>query len=187
MEELKDYSEEFRPDLKLQDFSKDALVRMWGAAAKLYIGIDGLWYTLIKERFGEQTAMELEQEIWRRATPPEAKRAAEALNIQGNDVATCFKTWQVDPGGAGILDLEFDLKNKNHGILTVKHCASLDYFERHGYSNEAIKWMCEIIDGKGFEDYAHVFNPKIEVAPLFLPPRKSRDKIACQWELKLEG
>jgi hypothetical protein len=47
--------------------------------------------------------------------------------------------------------------------------------------------MCEIIDGKGFEDYAHVFNPKIEVTSLLLPPRKSGDKIACQWELKLEG
>ena len=42
MKELQDYSGSFRPDLKLQDFSKDALVRMWQAAAKLYIGIDGL-------------------------------------------------------------------------------------------------------------------------------------------------
>jgi hypothetical protein len=37
MEELKDYSGEFRRDIKLQDFSKDALVRLWTAASKLYI------------------------------------------------------------------------------------------------------------------------------------------------------
>ena len=186
MKELQDYSGSFRPDLKLQDLSKDALVRMWQAAAKLYIGIDGLWYTLVKERFGEKMAMDLEQEIWRRATPIEARRAAAALNIHGNDVAACFKTWQTDPGAAGNLDIEFELKNSNHGIFTVKRCSSLDYFERHHYSEETIRWMCQDIDQKEFESFAHVFNPNIKVTPLLLPPRKSTDKIACQFEIELE-
>jgi hypothetical protein len=186
MKELQDYSGSFRPDLKLQDFSKDALVRMWHAAAKLYIGIDGLWYSLAQERFGEKMAMDLEQEIWRRATPIEARRVAAALNIQGNDVAACFKAWQTDPGGAGNLDIEFELKNSNRGIMTVKRCASLDYFERHHYSEETIRWMCQVIDAKEFESYAHVFNPNMKVIPLFIPPRKSTDKIACQFELRLE-
>lgn len=186
MEELKDYSGDFRPDLKLQDFSKDALVRMWLAAAKLYVGIDGLWNTIIKERFGKQTARELGEELWRRATPLEVQRVAASLNIHGHDVAACFKAWQTDPGGAGILDMEFDLKNKDHGIMTVRHCAALDYFERHGFDDEEIKWACQVVDGEGFANYAHEFNPKIKVTPLFLPPRKSTDKIACQFELRLQ-
>jgi len=67
MGELKDYSGELKSDLKLQDFSKDALVRLWQAAGKLYVGLDGLWYSLIRERFGEQTARELDRELWKRA------------------------------------------------------------------------------------------------------------------------
>ena len=186
MKELKDYSGEFRPDLKPQDFSKDALVRMWEAAAKLYIQMDGFWHDLIRERYGEQTALELSREVWRRATPTEASRAAEAMNIHGKDVATLFKTWQVDPGAAGIWDADWTLKNKNHGIMTVKRCAPLEYYERHHYDNEKIKWFCDVIDREGFETYAKVFNPKIKIAALFVPPRKTTDKIACQWEFTLE-
>ncbi len=37
MEELNDYSGEFNSDLKLTDFSKETLIRMWVAAAKLSI------------------------------------------------------------------------------------------------------------------------------------------------------
>ena len=66
MRELQDYSGEFLPDVTMHDFSRERLVAAWYAASKLYIGIDGLWYGLIKERFGEQVACELDREIWER-------------------------------------------------------------------------------------------------------------------------
>jgi len=184
MLDLEDYSGEFKHDLKLQDFSKDALARMWATASRLYILIDGLWHVLMKERYGKEVALELSREIWRRATPLEAKEASRTLNIVGHDVASCFKTWQVDPGAAGIMDLEFDLKNNNHGIFTVKRCRALDYYERH-YDNKTIEWFCKVIDGVEFENYAHIFNPKIRLTPLKVPPRKTKEEIACQWELKI--
>ena len=187
MEEMKDYSGKFNPNLNYTEFSKDALVQMWREAGKLYIGIDGIWYTLIKERFGEKVAMELEEEVWRRCTKLEAQRSAEAVNIKGNDVEALFKTLQVDSGNIGMgNDVEFELKNSNHGIMTIKRCAALDYFEKHDYPEEAVKWMCHTVDGVAFEEYADFFNPKIKVIPLFLPPRKNTDKIACQVEFKLE-
>jgi hypothetical protein len=34
-------------------------------------------------------------------------------------------------------------------------------------------------------EYAKYVNPDIKIVPLKLPPRKSKDDIACQWELKL--
>jgi hypothetical protein len=49
MSDLEDYSGEFRPDLNMQDFSKDALVRLWQAGGKLYIGLDGLWYNMMTD------------------------------------------------------------------------------------------------------------------------------------------
>jgi len=186
MEELRDYRGEFKPDLKMEDFSKDALVRLWQAGGKLYLGLDGIWYSLIKERFGEQMALELDAEVWRRNTPLEVRRVREAMNIHGEDVAAVFKTYQCDPGVTGVAEIECELKNKNHGILTFKRCLSLEYFERHG-ETALQKFACEVLDMKEIESYAHLFNPNIKVTPLKLPPRKSKDEIACQWEFKIEA
>ena len=186
MKELKDYSGEFSPDVKLEDFSKDALLRLFHATARQYLGIDGVWYSLIREKFGDQVARDLEFEVWSRATPMEISRTMGAMNIQGDDVATVFKAIQCAPGTVGIMDIECELKDKNHGILTVKRCSSLEYFERHG-DIEGIKFACEVLDTTMYTVTASPVNPKIKATPLKRPPRKSKDEIACQWEFRLEG
>jgi len=186
MEELKDYSGELRPNLKMEDFSKEAVLRLWMAAVKLYLGLDGIWYSLIKERFDESTAKELDAEVWRRTTPLDVKWHREAMNNWGNDVESVLKHIQIDAGsGAVFPGLICDLIDKNHGILTVKRCLGLDYWERHG-ETELQKHECETVDAEGFQDLASLFNPKMKATALKIPPRKSKDEIACQWEFKLE-
>jgi len=184
MRELKDYSGEFRSDISMHDFSKDTLVQAWIAAAKLYIGIDGIWNTVVRERYGDQVALDLDAEVWRRNTPLEVRRVREAMSISGDDVAALLKTYQCDPGVTGVAEIECELRNRNHGVLTFRRCLSLEYFERHG--DEALqKFACEL-DVREIPNYAHLFNPNIKVKCLKLPPRKSRDEIACQWEFKIE-
>ncbi|NQT47707.1 MAG: hypothetical protein HQ578_01885, partial [Chloroflexi bacterium] len=96
MEEMQDYSGPLRPDLKMEEFSKEALVRLWQAAGKLYVGLDGIWYSLIRERYGEDVARELDAELWRREAPLEVRRNREAMNIWGDDVESVLKFLQVD-------------------------------------------------------------------------------------------
>jgi len=186
MEELRDYSGPLRPDLKMEDFSKAALVRLWQAAGKLYVGLDGVWYSLIREKYGEDVARELDAELWRREAPLEVRRNREAMNIWGDDVEAVLKFLQVDPGGGAIFpEFTCEMKDRNTGILTVKRCLGLEYYERHG-ETELQKHACEVLDAEGFQQAASLFNPKIKVTPLKLPPRKSKDEIACQWEFKME-
>jgi hypothetical protein len=45
--------------------------------------------------------------------------------------------------------------------------------------------MCDL-DFRAFDKIARFFNPKMKVTALKLPPRKSKDDVACQWEFKLE-
>jgi hypothetical protein len=184
MGKLKDYSGPLRQNVKLTDFSSETLARLVVAAAKLYVGLDGLWYNLIKERFGEQMACELDRELWRRAEPFEVNRTREALNIMGSDVASFLKFCQCDPGSGVFMDMDVELSDENHGIMTIKRCNSLEYFERHG-ETVLQKNACDI-DVWGFPKAASRFNPDMKVTPLKLPPRKSKDGIACQWEVKIE-
>jgi len=186
MGELKDYGGEFRSDLKMEDFSSAALANLWLATSRLYAGLDGMWYSLIRERYGAAVASELDAEIWKRVTPIEVGRVRRVMNITGSDVASVFKFIQTDPGSGGVFpEFVCDLRNDKVGVLTIKRCLGLEYYERHG-DRELQKHACEVLDVEGFADAAHLFNPKIKVTPLKLPPRKSPDDIACQWEFRLE-
>ncbi|MFC1999526.1 DUF6125 family protein [Chloroflexota bacterium] len=186
MEKLLDYSGELQSVLRLDDFSSDTLAGLCQVTDRLYCGLDRIWYSLIRERFGEEMARELDREVWRIQTPIEVSRCRQAMNIWGNDVASVLKFLQVHPAAAGVYpEAECELKDKNHGILTIKHCLGLDYYRR--YSDWALqKYVCEILDVEGFQDAAHLINPNIKVTPLKLPSQDSQDDIACQWEFKLE-
>jgi len=186
MGEMEDYSGEFRPDISLQDFSKEALERLWRATNKLYVGVDAIWQGLIEERYGKEVSLELERKVWRTQEIMEARRVDEAMNIRGDDVSCVFKFFQLDPGIGGIMETEYDLKDKNHGVFTVKSCQALGYFERHG-KTDMQKFVCETLDKEGFQELvSEFFNPKMKMVPLKLPPRESKDDIACQWKVWVE-
>ncbi|MCX6000637.1 MAG: DUF6125 family protein [Chloroflexi bacterium] len=189
MEELQDYSGEFRPNLRLQDFSKDALIRFWRSVSDWYGGQCGRWMFLVRERFGSQKALHLGNMMWVYDPKPdcaEVREMVEAMNIRGNDVESLFKCFQVDPGACGIWqDTEFKLVTKNHGIFTVGKCWALEYFEK-AKDLEYMQTCCRGWDYYGFAEAAKVINPNMKTTALRLPPRRSPDDIACQWEFKVE-
>jgi len=185
MADLVDYSGEFRPNIKYQDFSKEALARLLTQYARLGLALDGWWQNTVREKYGKDEAIKLELAVWDRGIPYEQERVMKALNIQGNDVAACFKELQMDPQLCmDIFDITWDLKNNNHGILTVNRCPAVEWFESVNDTKTMLA-MCDL-DSRAFNKIARFFNPKIQATALKLPPRKSLNEIACQWEFKLE-
>jgi len=49
MADLVDYSGEFRPNIKYQDFSKEALARLLTQYARLGLALDGWWQNTVME------------------------------------------------------------------------------------------------------------------------------------------
>jgi len=187
MADLEDYSGEFRPDARLQDFSKDTVARLWRSNSLLYMMLGGLWFDLVKDKVGEEKALEWEKEVWlkRGGSVNDMRGVMEVLNIKGDDVATLFKTFQFAPGEAGWIDIECELKNNHHGILTATRCPALEIFELGGDTKRQ-KHACEDICVPGMQLSGEFINPRMKCRALKLPPRKSKDEIACQWEFKLE-
>ncbi|MBI4304339.1 MAG: hypothetical protein HY665_08405 [Chloroflexi bacterium] len=186
--ELQDYSGEFKPDLKIEDFSKSALVRLLQVSARNLLGLDGTWHSLVKEKYGYQTAADFSKAVWERKDSPvvlqDLRRVLPAFNIKGDDIATVFKYLQLSQLiGIYWFRHECQLKDKNHGILTVTYCPSLDYFERHGQP-ELAKLACGM-DIPWMQNVAAYVNPDIKVKPLTEVPRKNKDEVPCQWEFTL--
>jgi hypothetical protein len=187
MEELQDYSGEFSPDLRMQDFSKDALVGLWKACGQYALKISQYWTLAVMEEFGEEAALKLSRKIWceKGLSEEEVRLFTDAMNIKRSGIASFLKHLQVDPGVAGFMDIECELKNENWAILTVKRCSALELCEQLG-SERLQKHACEELDAPGFDIALKECCPAAKATALKLPPRKGPDDIACQWEFRVE-
>jgi len=189
MEELKDYSGEYNPDLKLEDFSKEALVGLLKSYQTIFVGLMGMWNTVNRERMSAEEAFKLDADVYERMVSKFAlPLVTDAMNIHGHDVVTMLKYFQVAPDGAreGLYEFGYDIKNRNHAILTFTRCPSLFYFERKG-SDKDIDALCGPggVEERAFIELCKYFNPNMKCVALKLPPRRSKDDICCQWEFKV--
>lgn len=191
MADLKDYSGKFEPSMRFEDFSKDALVKLIKLYAKIFMGYMGLWNTVMKQYMSPEELVKYETEVYlKTARQFEAPGVVNALNIKGNDVLTLLKLMQMVPDGArqDMYDSEYEIKNNNHVIFTVKRCPTLLFWEKHG-DTKSMEICCSVggMEEISLMEYANFVNPDIKITALKLPPRKDANDIACQWELRVES
>lgn len=181
--ELDDLSGPFYPNLTHENFSKDFLLRMMHAYQYAWLIMNGGYYDAVKKRFGSEAANECELATWLRVGEKVNPRYAKLANIQLNTVVDSLKVLQLPLDNTiGLFPAEYDIKSPNRVILTVAKCRTLDYLEKA--EPERIQPVCHVLEKPIMEKY--LVNPRIKVTPLLLPPRKSPEEIACQWEFKIE-
>jgi hypothetical protein len=182
--ELNDYSGPIRPNLRLEDFSKEALIRLIQVYSGLYHALDGFWYLSVKERFSNEDAVACDLWTWEKQRNRGLERLTDVMDIQGSDVSALVKAFQIDPWVWGV-DYEIEVKNANNILLTYKECPTLQAFEREGKGREVVH--CSVVEQKVLDSFAHYFNPNITVRSVKLPPRRCKADVACQWEFSLEN
>lgn len=181
MADLKDYSGPLKLDLKLEDFSKEFLVKLakeWQGAC---LRLDEIFFNLVKERLGQQAADEIELETWAKLAKVNVPRIAKLANIQVRDIVDYQKLSQLLVEGLFFQPTtDVEIISRDHVKLTVHRCLNLEYFEKHDPSR--IIPICHKLEVAMFSEYIHVLLPDAKVNCLKLPPRKSPAEIACQWE-----
>jgi len=187
MGNLSDYSGKLMPVIRYEEFSSEALVRLWKATAELNIIHTLAYMEKIKERLGEEASLEIDLEAWRIMTPEHVNKTREAMNITGSDIESILKFFQVErAAGAVFPEFECEIKSSNYGLLKVQRCWGCDYCEAIG-DMSLLKYACEVLDGQLIPAAAQVINPKVNVTALKLPPRASKEELACIWEFKLDA
>ena len=188
MKGLQDNSGEYDPNRKLEDFSVAFLANLAREYARAYLAMDGFWNGAVRQRVGDKEAMDCELVVWRRIANYVIPGIAKLANIQlpVKDVVEAIKVWQIGPDYAApdIYRIRYDIKDNNHAIGTVTYCAALERYERD--APEIIETLCHDVEVPAAEAQCHTLHPGMKMTPLKLPPRKSPDEIACQWEFKIE-
>ena len=184
MAEMNDYSGEFKPDLRWEDFSKDFLISLIRETAGAYTRIDEIWYSKVAPLLGEEKAFDLELAVWDRVAEVTVPKFARLGGVEVKDIVDVLKVWQLCPDGtlAGVFDAEYEIRDRDHVIFTITRCRILELFERK--MPERIVPVCQKAEQAGMESYFRTFIPDVVVTPLKLPPRKSPDEIPCKWEFR---
>lgn len=183
--DLPDYSGDFIRGLRYEDFSKETLAKLYNAAGKMILMMDKCWQDLIGERYGWDAAVDAEVEIWtHRFVPPLTAAMHDALGITGQKtVEALMKHNQFDcTWPYPLFECDYDMPDKEHGIITCHRCSAVDYWERHGKVQNLVD-ICYKMEPLAFEFYVKNLNPNITSRPLRRPPRKDLNDIACQWEI----
>lgn len=181
MEELQDYSGPFRRDIHYEDFSKETLARLLQAYCKELLILDTYWQEQMRKREGEEVARKCLIENWCRIGRHEMHLTMDALNIREKNLESFVKANQLVPSFAqGIYDYDWDLKEQNHAILTVKHCPAFAALKIQ--DPEKLEWTCNVLEEAAITAYTKVVDPGIQVKPLKVGLKGEPQEIACQWE-----
>jgi hypothetical protein len=190
---LKDYSGSFRPDLTLEDFDKDLLVRMWHKASLCFVLRMAEWYYPLKDKYGSEVAKDISRDVWIKgqALDLEERCVAGGVNIPDRDVLGLLKSMQWDMGQQGTIDTTLELVDNNpyHGRATIHSCTAYNILWASG-DFELLEFLCDEVCLYGYEQVARWYNPHIQSVTMKLPPfhkTEKKDEMPCQCEFFLPG
>jgi len=191
MKELMDNSGPYDPNRKFEDFSKEFLIKLLKAYMRAYLLVDGLWNTEMRNtgKLTDEDIINCEIRVWKslaNSVPPNIARLSN-IQLPVKDVVEALKIWQITPDSninPDVYVAKIDIKDRNHVILSMLCCRSLEWFEEH--APELIEPLCHDLDVATMKEYCRVAHPDMQCEALKLPPRKTKDDIVCQWEIKLE-
>ena len=177
-----DYSGAFDPVFDHSKLEKKALVEMLAFYAYYIRKLDGHWYLSVMNKCGNGVAYDCDIEVWDKLMKAELKVASELMNVHGKGVDSVAKYFQVSPW-FWTFDIRLDLKGEDRLVVAFDKCPTLLALEKEGSGREA--QICGQMEQDLFETIAHHFNPRMQVVPVKVPPRKAYSDVCCQWEFRV--
>jgi hypothetical protein len=165
----------------LSELSKEELIAIIIDDAKNWLAHDGLWFQAVEEKYGMQTAIEVDRAAWEKFTVVEANRIMARLGIE--------------PGG-GIPALVECLKHRLYARLNLQEsievsasravfrmvdCRVQSARKRKGLPD----FPCKTVGLVEYAGFARAIDPRIETRCIACPPDEHPETFWCAWEFVL--
>jgi hypothetical protein len=167
----------------LQELNKEDLIAIIVDDAKNWLAHDGLWFQAVEEKYGLETAIEVDRAAWEKFTVVEAKRIMARLGIE--------------PGG-GIPALVECLKHRLYARLNLQEsievsasravfrmvdCRVQSARKRRGLAD----FPCKTVGLVEYAGFARTIDPRIETRCIACPPDAHPEGFWCAWEFVLRS
>ena len=164
----------------LESFSRQELLKLIEVYAKNWLAHDGCWFLAVEEKFGIETAIELDADSWERFAVSEAKRI--------------MKTFGIAQGG-GLDALEKVLPLRLYSVINPQETKRVDahmlvfrMLECRVQRTRQMKGLpdfpCKPVGTVEFTNFARTVDPRIKTKCIACPPDVGADA-SCMWEFTL--
>ncbi|MEH6580504.1 MAG: hypothetical protein V7754_01115 [Halioglobus sp.] len=183
MTEMNDYSGAFKPDLDFGDFSREFLLELVKNWQWAWMHLDHAFFEQFILRNDLDKAFEMDMAMWLRVATRVNPVFAKIARIPVDNVVDCQKAFQLplDNTMGELWSTSIKFVDEYESVHEVNQCPALDWIEDH--APDRIIGLCEL-DRKVIERYK--INMDVELTPVRLPPRASKEHKPCAWKLKKE-
>jgi len=166
---------------EIQDMSKEELRELLVDAAKNWLAHDGLWFRAAEEKFGIETAMDLDKAAWEHFTVIEARRIMKRLKIQPNGgipsliQALKFRLYAYI-NVQEVIEIQDD-----RCVFRMNRCRVQDARKRQGLPD----FPCKSVGIIEYSGFARTIDPRIQTKCIICPPDPHPPDLWCAWEFTL--
>jgi len=164
----------------LNSVSKEKLLDLFFLHIRNLWRIDGLYFLGIEEKFGTNTATEIDANCWKLMGKIEARELKEVLGIRGNDLSSVLEILRNTSWALYQTKKEIDVK-KTSVVFRVTECRIQEARIRKGIGI----FPCKQVRFGYLKSFAEELNPKIEVICKVCPPDNKAEGFWCEWAFKL--
>ena len=164
----------------INDLTKDELIKLVKVYAKNWLAHDGCWFLAAEEKFGMDTAIELDTKSWEKFAAAEAKRIMSEFNIpEGGGLKALEKAFGYRLYAA-INPQEIEWIDDNKMIFKMIECR----VQKLRHQKNLPLFPCKSVGIVEFTQFAKTIDPRIKTRCISCPPDNVTDYF-CGWEFTL--
>jgi len=164
-----------------KELSREGLLDLLKVYAKNWLAHDGCWFLTAEDKYGMETAIELDKKAWEKFAVTEARRIMKTFDIPKDGGLRALEKAFSYRLYAAINKQKIEWVNDNKMIFKMVDC----YVQSARRRKNLPDFPCKPVGIVEFSQFSKTVDPRIKTKCISCPPDTVKD-FFCGWEFTIE-